>query len=93
MLFRRGAVKAPGLVISDRKDFTGSSRQQRQILAISALAWWLFRRSCAGTSLWERLGSLCPSPCATPRGTLTVPHTVPEPAPQRLCWLPHLASP
>lgn len=30
MLFRRGAVKAPGLVISDRKDFTDSSRRQRQ---------------------------------------------------------------
>lgn len=30
MLFARGVVKAPGLVISDRKDFTDSGRQQRQ---------------------------------------------------------------
>lgn len=29
MLFGRGVVKAPGLVISDRKDFTDSSRWQR----------------------------------------------------------------
>lgn len=30
MLFGRGVVKAPELVISDRRDFTDSGRRQRQ---------------------------------------------------------------
>lgn len=101
MLFRRGVVKAPGLLISDREDFTDSSRRQRQSTGQFCIGPVAPPRPHAGTPLSERLGSLCPSPCEMLWGCLgltdptdnspcpqRVPRTLPVLAPRRVFWLP-----
>ena len=63
MLSRRGVAKASGLVLSDRKGFTGSSRRQRQSPGRLCVGLMAPPRPRPGMPLLERLGSLCPSPC------------------------------
>lgn len=90
MLFRKGVGKASGLVISDKKDFTDSSRQQRQSSGHFCVGLMAPPRPCDAMLPLEQLRLLCSSPsetlcgCLGPHRQRTSPPCVLVPY---LCWL------